>query len=216
MAEFIEHSFGSIERIEGTNVRLYKTPDGSMYPSVTSILSLHGGNWLEEWKARVGEDEVKAVSARAVKRGTAVHQLCEDHLRNGKANPSMFDLEMYKHLVPYLNRIDKIHALETPLYSNYLQVAGTVDCIAEFDGKLSIIDFKTAGRVKTRDEIHGYFMQTSAYAVAFEELTGIPVSRLVIIMAVDHHGVITFEEKRDDWINEFISLRQQYKLINKI
>ena len=117
---------------------------------------------------------------------------------------------------PLLNRINNIHCLETQLYSDYLQVAGTVDCIAEFDGKVSVIDFKTSKRVKSRDDIHSYFMQTSAYAVMFEELTKIPVSRLVIIMSVDDDSPLLFEEKRDDWISQFIDLRKDYsKLYNK-
>jgi genome maintenance exonuclease 1 len=102
------------------------------------------------------------------------------------------------------------------LYSDYLQVAGTVDCIAEFDGKMSVIDFKTSKRIKTRDDIRGYFMQTSAYAVMFEERTGIPVGKLVIIMSVDDEQPLIFTEKRDDWINMFIDLREDYsKMLNK-
>ena len=118
---------------------------------------------------------------------------------------------MFNSIVPHLDCIDNIHALEEPLYSHHLQVAGTVDCIAEYNGKLSVIDFKTSSRAKLRDDVHGYFMQTSAYAVAFEELTGIPVSRLVIIMAVDNDEPIIFIEKRDDWIRGFISLREEYR-----
>jgi genome maintenance exonuclease 1 len=90
-------------------------------------------------------------------------------------------------------------------------VAGTVDCIAKYDGKVSVIDFKTSKRKKSRDDVHDYFMQCSAYAVAFEERTGIPVSRLVILMAVDDEDPIIFNEKRDDWINSFIQLRDDYR-----
>jgi genome maintenance exonuclease 1 len=96
------------------------------------------------------------------------------------------------------------------LYSDYLQVAGTVDCIAEFDGRLSVIDFKTSKRIKTREDIHGYFMQTAAYAVMFEERTKIPVDRLVVLMSVDDNPALMFVEKRDDWISSFIELREDY------
>jgi genome maintenance exonuclease 1 len=125
--------------------------------------------------------------------------------------PDMFDKEMFNSIVPCLDMIDNIHALESPLYSDYLKVAGTVDCIAEYEGKLSVIDFKTSSRVKSRDDIHNYFMQTAAYAVAFEELTRIPVNRLVIIMAVENSTPLIFKENRDDWINGFISLREEYR-----
>jgi genome maintenance exonuclease 1 len=123
----------------------------------------------------------------------------------------MFDAETFKAIKPYLNNIQDIHCLETPLYSDHLEVAGTVDCIAKYNNKMSVIDFKTSKRKKSRDDIHNYFMQCSAYAVAFEERTGIPVGKIVIIMAVDDDDTIIFEENRDDWINGFISLRKDYK-----
>jgi genome maintenance exonuclease 1 len=122
----------------------------------------------------------------------------------------MFDQEIFGSILPYLEQIDNIHCLETPLYSDHLQVAGTVDCIAEYNGKLSVIDFKTSKRIKTADEIGNYFMQCSAYAVAFEERTGIPVGRMVIIMAIDNEDPIIFIEKRDIWIDGFKTLRNQY------
>ena len=115
-----------------------------------------------------------------------------------------------------LDDIDQIHALETPLYSDHLQVAGTVDCIADFQGKLSVIDFKTASKPKDRDDIYNYFMQTAAYAVAFEERTGIPIGRLVIIMAVENDDPRLFIEKRDNWIGGFKMLRMQYKQLKGI
>ena len=96
------------------------------------------------------------------------------------------------------------------MYSDHLQVAGTVDCIAEYNGRLSIIDFKTSKRVKSHGDIHSYFMQTAAYAVMFEERTGIPVDRLVIIMSVDDSDLLIFVENRDTWIGEFIDLRKDY------
>lgn len=167
-----------------------------------------------EWRKRVGEEEANRISGRAKSRGTAVHSLCESYLRNEKVEPGPFDLDTFRSLQPLLDRIDNIHCLETQLYSNYLQVAGTVDCIAEFDGKTSVIDFKTSTRVKSRDDIHGYFMQTSAYAVMFEELTKIPVGRLVILMSVDNEDPLVFVEKRDDWIDQFIKIREDYSKLN--
>jgi len=163
-----------------------------------------------EWRKRVGEEEANRVSARAGARGTRVHQLCEDYLRLGTATPDIFDAEMFGSIKFLLDQIDNIHCLETPLWSDHLQVAGTVDCIAEFQGKLSVIDFKTASKLKSRDDIHGYFMQTSAYAVAFEELTGIPVGRLVILMGVDNENPLVFNEKRDVWIGGFKELRNDF------
>jgi genome maintenance exonuclease 1 len=164
-----------------------------------------------EWRKRVGEEAANRISSRAASRGTRIHGLCEDFLSNKEVVADMFDSYMWESLKPYLVRINNIHALESPLYSDHLQVAGTVDCVAEYEGKMSVIDFKTSSRVKSRDDIHNYFMQCSAYAVAFEERTGIPVSRLVVLMAVDDSDPLIFFEKRDDWIGGFKTLREEYR-----
>ena len=210
----IVHDIPKLIRVDTENSRLYQTPSGRAYPSVTSVLSILGKREIMEWRKRVGEEEANRISGRAKSRGTAVHSLCESYLRNEKVEPGPFDLDTFRSLQPLLDRIDNIHCLETQLYSNYLQVAGTVDCIAEFDGKTSVIDFKTSTRVKSRDDIHGYFMQTSAYAVMFEELTKIPVGRLVILMSVDNEDPLVFVEKRDDWIDQFIKIREDYSKLN--
>jgi genome maintenance exonuclease 1 len=212
----IRHDIAKLRRIDSESGRVYQTPTGKAYPSVTSVLGLLGKAEILEWRKRVGEEEANRVSARAARRGTAIHSLCEDYLLNKEVNPGPFDLETFKSIQPFLDKINNVHCLETQLYSDYLQVAGTVDCIAEYDGKMSIIDFKTSKRIKTRDDIHGYFMQTAAYAVMFEERTGIPVGKLVIIMSVDDEKPLLFIEKRDDWIHRFIELRQDYsKMYNK-
>lgn len=212
MKNFIEHNFTRLKRIDSDKGRVYETPEGAKYPSVTSVVGLYKAQAIQEWRNRVGHEEANRISSRASSRGTAIHSLCEEYLKTGKATPSIFDHEMYTSLVPHLDEIDNIHALESPLYSNYLKVAGTVDCVAEYKGKLHIIDFKTSSRVKTRDDIHDYFMQTSAYAVMFEELTGIPVPRVLIIMGVDHmKEPLTFSEKRNDWIGDFMKIREDYR-----
>ena len=210
MKTFIEHDFQPLKRIDSPTGRVYETPTGKRYPSVTSVLGMMDKSSLFEWRKRVGEEEANRVAARAASRGTAIHSLCEDYLYGKNPQPSMFDAQVFNSLKQHLDKIDNIHALESKLYSDYLQVAGTVDCVAEFDGRLSVIDFKTSRRLKSRDDIHGYFIQTAAYAVAFEERTGIPVSRLVIIMGVDDENPLIFKEKRDDWIHQFIELREVY------
>lgn len=212
--QHIVHDIPKLVRVDTENGRLYKTPSGRAYPSVTSVLGILGKQHIMEWRKRVGEEEANRISGRATRRGTAVHSLCESYLRNEEVEPGPFDLETFRSLQPLLDRIDNIHCLETQLYSNYLEVAGTVDCIAEFDGKMSVIDFKTSTRVKSRDDIHGYFMQTAAYAVMFEELTKIPVGRLVVLMAVDNEDSLVFIEKRDEWIGEFIKIREDYSKLN--
>lgn len=211
MKTFIHHDFAPLKRVDSEGGRSYLTPTGAAYPSVTSVVSLHKAHQIQEWRNRVGVAEATKISARASRRGTNIHSLCESYLKTGSATPDVFDRDMFQSIRPLLDRIDNIHCLETQLYSHHLQVAGTVDCIAEFDGKLHVIDFKTASKPKQRGWIHDYFMQTSAYAVMFEELTGIPVGRLCIIMGVDDHEPLIFQEKRNDWIFQFRDLRSQYK-----
>ena len=208
----IEHDIPKLERVTAPDgSRVYQTPSGRAYPSVTTVTGLLSKDAIIAWRKRVGEEEANRVSSKAAKRGTRVHALCEDFLSNKEVMVDMFDHDMWEKFKPLLLRINNIHALETPLYSDHLEVAGTVDCIAEFDGKVSVIDFKTSKRLKSRDDIHGYFMQCSAYAVAFEELTGVPVSRLVILMAVDDEDPLVFIEKRDTWIPHFRKLREDFR-----
>lgn len=211
MKTFIQHDFPQLKRVDSEGGRSYLTPTGQAYPSVTSVVGLHKAKQIQEWRNRVGAEEANRVSNKASKRGTSIHSLCENYLLGNEFEVPLPDAEMFSSMRPFLDRIDNIHCLETQLYSHHLQVAGTVDCIAEFDGKLHVIDFKTAGKPKQRDWIHDYFMQTSAYAVMFEELTGIPVGRLLIVMGVDDHEPLIFQEKRNDWIGQFKDLRAQYK-----
>lgn len=211
MKTFIHHDFAALERISTPDARLYKTPSGRAYPSVTTVTGLHSAKGIAQWRARVGEEEANRISARASARGTRIHSLCENYLRGDPCEPDIFDAEMFGQIKYWLEDINNIHCLETPLYSDFLEVAGTVDCIGEFQGKLSVIDFKTSSKVKDRDDIHAYFMQTAAYAVAFEERTGIPIGRLVIIMGIDNDDSRIFIEKRDNWIAGFRKLRLEYK-----
>lgn len=216
MLNHIHHDIAKLVRVENPEGRLYQTPSGRAYPSVTTVTGLHNKQAIIDWRKRVGNEEANRISSKAAKRGTAIHKLCENYLNNEFVEPHLVDVPMWNSLVPLLSRINNIHALETPLYSDHLEVAGTVDCIAEFDGKVSVIDFKTSSRVKNKEDISNYFMQCSAYAVAFEERTGIPVSRLVILMGIDNEESRLFIEKRDTWISEFINLRLDYKKIKGV
>jgi len=204
--------------------RFYKTPEGLLYPSVTTITSQHGKDKILEWRKRVGEEEANRISTRASNRGTKVHKICENYLNNeedyARTNPAHIhktmpdSIAMFKSLQPLLDEhVNNIHALEIPLYSHHLRVAGRVDCIAEYDGKLSIIDFKTSGKLKEESWIKGYFMQCSAYAVMYEERTKIPVSQIVIMIAVDSEYPQVFIKKRNDYIKDFISYREAYDAV---
>lgn len=213
MFEHIHHDIPKLVRTTAPDgSRVYQTPSGAAYPSVTSVTGLLNKASIIAWRKRVGEAEANRISNQAASRGTRIHTLCENFLLNKEVSPDLFDYELWKAIKPELARINNIHCLETQLYSDHLQVAGTVDCIAEYNGKVSVIDFKTSKRVKSRDDIGNYFMQCAAYAVAFEERTGIPVPYMVIIMGVDDEPEpVIFHEKRDTWIDQFISLRKEYR-----
>ena len=195
--------------------RFYATPDGNKYPSVTTITSQYNKQSIMEWRKRVGEEEANRISSKAAGRGTRVHTMCENYLNNQEdyLQKQMPDaIVMFKTLQPLLNEyVNNIHALEVPLYSDYLRTAGRVDCIAEFDGAISVIDFKTSSKPKEDKWIENYYMQCSAYAVMFEERTGIPVSRIVVMIAVDGEKAQIFVKKRNDYIDEFIKYRDIYE-----
>lgn len=212
MITHIHHDIPAIKRATASDgSRVYETPSGRAYPSVTSVTGLHGKKAIMEWRKRVGEEEANRISSRATQRGTRIHSLCESFLRNEEVVPSMFDHDMWNSFSPLLHSVNNVHALETPLYSDHLQVAGTVDCIAEYKNKLSVVDFKTSSRVKYKKDISSYFMQCAAYSVAFEERTGVSVPRLVILMAVDNEEPLVFTEKRDTWIDKFINMREEFR-----
>jgi len=204
-----------VEQINTDSGRYYQTPSGVRYPSITTVVGMMNKKAIMEWRKRVGEEEANRISSKAASRGTRVHSICEDYLNNVdiySKKYSIIDLESFSRLRPIFDtNIDNIHIQETRLYSDYLEVAGTVDCVAEYNGKLSIIDFKTALKPKSKDYITNYFCQASAYAVMYEERTGIPVSQIVIIISVDDEQPQVFIEKRDNYIPKLMEVRKEYK-----
>lgn len=202
-----------LERVEINGKRHYQTPEGFRYPSITTVLSILSRDSIQEWRRRVGEQEANRISGIAASRGTKIHKMCEDYLNNEldlkKALP--VHKETFYSLRPILDqKINNICLQETQMWSDYLKVAGTVDCIAEFDGVLSVIDFKTSRKLKQKEHISGYFQQASAYSVMFEERTKIPIKQIVIIIAVDEEQPQVFVEKRDNYIWDCIDTIKQY------
>lgn len=199
--------------------RFYETPDGNMYPSVTTLMSYKAKEGIAEWRAAVGEEEANKISNQAATRGTKIHDLCEKVLLNeniNTSNLSLLDKQMWDRFRPQLNNIDNIHAIEDPLFSNHLRLAGRVDCIAEWEGKLSVIDFKTSRKNKKKEWIDGYFMQCTAYAIMFEEMTSIPVSQIVVLVAVEDEYPQVFVEKRDNYAHQLLDLRLEYERHRKL
>ena len=198
--------------------RKYLLPDGRKVPSITTVLSYFKKDIIQEWRNRVGIEEANRISAMASNRGTNVHTLCEHYLNNNPhyARGAFPDaLEMFKSIKPSLNRINNIHYQECGLYSNKLGVAGRVDCIGEFDGVLSSIDFKTSKKIKTIDMIEDYFIQECFYAIAYNEIVGEPIHQLVTIMAVENEQPLVFVQKTEDWIEPLVIKVLEYKRNNK-
>ena len=204
-----------LEQVNTDAGRFYKTPTGDLYPSVTTVTGLMGLEGIKAWRKKVGEEAANAISSGAAVRGTRIHQLCEDYLNNNEIDASKYsyqDAVNFKEFMPLLNdHLNNIIVQETRLYSDYLRMAGTVDCVAEWKGKLAIIDFKTARKHKNRDYITNYFCQAAAYAIMFEERYAIPISRLVILISVDDDVPQVFEERRDVFVKQLLDVRQQYK-----
>jgi genome maintenance exonuclease 1 len=185
------------EMIDG--VRYYKVHDNDelqKFVSITSVISHFNKEKFASWRAKVGNEEADRITRKATSRGTDTHTLIEQYLKNLDCNSDVLPISehLFQVAIPALKRINNIYALEGSLYSQYLGVAGTVDCIAEFDGELSIIDFKTSKQPKPRDWIDGYFVQCCAYACMLHELTGLSVKKFVIIMTCENGELEVYEE----------------------
>lgn len=197
--------------------RRYFTESGAAYPSVTTVLSVLSRDSIREWRQRVGAEEANKISRQASTRGTKIHLLCEDILNNKEIdtnNMSLLDKEMFNKFRPLLDRIDNIHGQEIALFSDHLRLAGRVDCIAEFDGKLSIIDFKTSKKPKRKEWIESYFAQAAGYAIMYEERTGIPINRSAILIAVEGDEPQVFVETRDNYVDILLNARDIWESEN--
>ena len=190
--------------------RFYETPDGKLYPSITTVLSTRNKKGLFEWRKRVGDEVANYVARTSANRGTAVHHMCEDYLNNFPTEwPDKWS-EHEKKFLPFclfkqlenkvLQKIDNIRSQECALFSNKYRVAGRVDCIAEYDGKLSIIDFKTSTKERNDEWNENYYIQASAYAEMFEEQTGTPIEQIVILVVTEDGVVQEFVKEKYDYI----------------
>lgn len=195
--------------------RVYLCPDGSSFNSVTTVLKVLSEDAIQAWRKRVGPEVANQIGVRAANRGTAVHSIIERYLDNEEdyAKDVMPDvLQSFNDLKPILDeRLTEIRALEAPLYSTHLKLAGRVDCVGVFDGKLSIVDFKTSRKLKKRDWITNYFAQEAAYAIMWEERTRMPITQLVTLITVDNEQPQVFIEHRDNWTDLLFEAIEKYK-----
>ena len=215
MFNHVPVEIGKLVQVNAKGGRYYETPSGAKYPSVTSVTRLHNLESIQAWKDKVGEEEAGKKSRRALAPGNKIHSLAEKYLLNEGDMSDDFSKADFGQMIPYLNKINNIHCLETQLYSDHLQTAGTVDCIGEYDGKLTVVDFKTSAKLKKREWVKDYFMQCSAYAVMYEERTGTPIERLLLIINVEDEGVQLMDGKRDDFIDDFLDLRETFRKLKE-
>lgn len=215
MFNHIQHEFPKLlqETIDGS--RVYVTPNGDKYASVTTVLSNYKKKELMEWRAKVGEEKANEISRKATTRGTGVHKAIERHLLNEEVDVLRENMmpnvrSLFVKMRKELDKINNIHCLESKLFSHKLKLAGQVDCIAEYNGTLSVIDFKTSVRLKKKEDIENYFMQGAAYGTMFTELTNIPFHQIVIIIGVDTADFCQTMIVRGDDINLYRNKLQGY------
>jgi len=187
--------------------RYYTSPSGKRLPSVTTVVGAMKKQAIMEWRNRVGEVEANRISKLATGRGNRVHDLAERYLKNERIDwvREMPDaVEMFRTLIPELQKINNIHYIEQSLWSERIGMAGRVDLIAEWDGVLSVIDFKTSKKIKKSEDIQDYFAQCTAYSGMYEEHVGVPIDQIVIVMAVENEKPLIFVEKVENHINTLI------------
>ena len=203
-----KHDEVSVPELSTKNInrkRFYQTPEGKLYPSITTVLQKRKMAGLMEWRKSVGDDVANYIARTAAHRGTKVHHMCEDFLNNN------FDEEVHKkNFLPYvlfgqlkpvlMQKVNNILAQECGLYTDKYRVAGRVDCIAEYNGVKSIIDFKTSRKERNDDWNESYYIQASAYAEMFEERTGIEINQIVILVVTEDGVVQEFVKDQGEYI----------------
>jgi len=208
-----------IQKTQPNGKRTYVTPDGNEYPSVTTVLGDKEKPWLEDWRKMLGDNKAKRETKRCSDRGTAIHALAEKYLNNEEIIQRDYKSEYisdFNKLKLGLNRINNIRAQEVGLYSDRMKIAGTVDCIAEYNGVLSAIDFKTSTNNKTKDMIGDYFKQCTAYAIAWHERTGEAIEDITVIITVERSLMpLIYTEKIENWIVPLLEDIAKFNAKNK-
>ena len=198
--------------------RVYATPNGEFYPSITTVIGNNAKKQagLAKWRARVGKEKAAAISSRSASRGTKFHSITEDYLNNEldieKYKDSPLPVVMFEQTKKTFDRIGNIYLQEAFLYSKHLEVAGRVDLVAEFDGELSIIDFKTSAEPKREAYLYDYFVQETAYACCFQELYSLTVKQLVTIVACENGETqVVIKPPKKEYLLKLIQYIDEYQ-----
>ena len=191
--------------------------NGKLLPSVTTVTSYQNRKSIAEWRERVGEETANKISQFASTNGTKFHKLVEDYINNNQVE---YDTEKYEvalklfnQFQPLLDDVNNIHYLESALYSEQLGIAGRVDCIAEYNGKLSIIDFKSSSKPKHESQIQNYFVQETGYAMIYEEMSGQKVEQIVTLISCHSGETQVFVKNPADYVDTLKQYIQEY--VNK-
>lgn len=203
------------KRIDG--MRFYDV-EGKNFPSITTVLGVKKSAGLAGWRKSIGEDVAKWEMGRAARRGKSTHNLIENYMKGEPASDrSVLPLGLFRLIKPYVDQINNVHLLERIMYSKDLTVAGQTDCIAEFNGELSVIDFKTANSERKPEYVHSYFLQCTAYAKMYEETFGKKINQIVVLCACEDGAMQVWKKNPDDYIEE---LKQEiadfYKYYEKL
>lgn len=197
--------------------RVYFTPDGKAYPSITTVLSkTKDDSFLIEWRNKIGEAEANKITKKSADRGTKLHAVCEKYLLNEltdmKIRMMMPDIkDFFLQLRPHIDKnVGKVYGLEQALYSDKYKIAGRTDCIAEWNGELSIVDYKNSRKEKKEEWIEGYFVQCTAYATMFEELTGKPINQIVVLIASEEGTPQVFVKRKTAYVSKFENLIERF------
>ena len=198
--------------------RKYTLPDGRKYDSVTTILShAKDKTFLKEWRNRVGEEEANRIVKRSTSRGTKLHEACEKYLKNELSDMKIKTLmpdvkDFFMQLKPIIDEnVGVVYGTEQALFSDRLKIAGRTDCIAEWSGKISIVDYKNSIREKREDWIQDYFIQCTAYANLFEDLTGLPIEQIVVLIANEEGKPQVFKREKTKYQAQFDKLVEDYR-----
>ena len=198
--------------------RVYATPNGEYYPSITTVIGNNAKKQagLAKWRARVGKEKAAAISSRSASRGTKFHSITEDYLNNEldikKYKDSPLPVVMFEQTKKTFDRIGNIYLQEAFLYSKHLEVAGRVDLVAVFDGELSIIDFKTSAEPKREAYLYDYFIQETAYACCFQELYSLTVKQLVTIVACENGETqVVIKPPKKEYLLKLIQYIDEYQ-----
>jgi genome maintenance exonuclease 1 len=211
MFNHIPLTLPKLERIEIDGKRHYVTPNGDNYLSITTLLSYEGKESIENWKQRIGVDKANKISKNSSERGTELHELLEKHINNEVAVPTERTKYMFNTLKPIVNRnISNVRCQEAALYSDKLQIAGTCDIIADWNGNLSVIDFKNSTKTKREEWITNYFIQCSFYALCVGELLSIKIPQIVVLIAVENDYPQIFVKRTKDYIKPLLDLKRKY------